>query len=188
MTGKLIIFSAPSGSGKTTILKEILKQRNDLEFSISACSRAPRGKEEDGKDYYFLSVADFKQRIHKNQFVEWEEVYDNRFYGTLKSELDRIWSEGKHVVFDVDVVGGLNIKKMYGDQALSIFIQAPSVEILKERLIGRNTEDEENLLLRLNKADEEMSYAPNFDKIIVNDILEDAVQNTHQVIQDFIDQ
>ncbi len=186
MKGKLIIFSAPSGSGKTTILKEVLKQRNDLEFSISACSRPPRGAEKHEVDYYFLSVEDFKQRIENNQFVEWEEVYDNRFYGTLKSELERIWAQGKHVLFDVDVVGGLNIKKMYPDQALAIFIQAPSVEILKERLIGRNTEDEENLQLRLNKAEEEMSYAPQFDKIIVNDILGEAVDNTAKIIEEFI--
>jgi guanylate kinase len=186
MKGKMIIFSAPSGSGKTTILKEVMKTRNDFAFSISACSRAPRGNEEHGKDYYFLDVDEFRSKIKENAFVEWEEVYENRFYGTLKSEVERLWSENKIVLFDVDVVGGVNIKKMYQEHALSLFIQPPSLEELKTRLIGRNTEDEENIKLRLDKAEEELSFAPKFDKVIVNDDLQTAIEETISTINKFL--
>ncbi len=186
MEKKMIIFSAPSGSGKTTILKEILKGEKIYSFSISACNREARKGEEHGRDYYFLSTEDFEARIKNGDFIEWEEVYEGRYYGTLKSELERIWSEGKIVLFDIDVVGGLNIKKMYGDKALALFIKAPSLDSLKDRLIARNTDDEESIQMRLNKAEEEISYAPDFDYTIVNDDLTKAVNETKAVIDDFL--
>lgn len=186
MTGKLIIFSAPSGSGKTTIVKDVLKKIPDLEFSISACSRKPRQNEENGRDYYFLTEEEFRKGIENNDFVEWEEVYLGQLYGTLKSELERIWNKGNHVVFDVDVVGGLNIKKMFPENSLSVFIKAPSIEILRQRLIKRGTENPEQVEKRVNKASYEMSFAPMFDLIIINDILETAIQETIDKIEEFL--
>ena len=184
--GKLVIFSAPSGSGKTTLMKDIMDKDLNLAFSISACTRAPRGQEQNGIDYYFLSLESFKAKIANNEFLEFEEVYQDNFYGTLRSEVERLWSEGKHVVFDIDVVGGLNLKKQYGDQALAVFIQAPSVEDLKQRLIARDTDSEEALKVRLAKAEEEMSYAPQFDSIIINDDLTKAKEETFKVVSAFL--
>ena len=175
-SGKLIIFSAPSGAGKSTIVNYLLAQGVPVEFSVSACSRAPRGNEKHGEQYYFLSPEEFKSKIAANEFLEWEEVYKGRFYGTLRSEVNRIWAKGKQVIFDIDVVGGLNLKKQFGTQALSVFIKAPSVEVLKQRLIARNTEDKENLQMRLNKAEEEMSFAKDFDLVIINKDLKTASQ------------
>ncbi len=183
---KLIIFSAPSGSGKSTIVNYLLEQGVPVEFSISACSRAPRGEEKEGEHYYFLSPEVFRSKVAENAFLEWEEVYPSRYYGTLRSEVDRIWAKGKQVIFDIDVVGGLNLKKQYGDKALSIFIKAPSVAVLKERLVARNTEDEANLKMRLDKAEEEMTYAKDFDLVIVNDDLKTAQLEAFQKVTDFI--
>lgn len=186
MNGKLIIFSAPSGAGKTTIEKEVLKQIPQLAFSVSATNRPKREDEENGKDYYFLDTEDIRQKIQNKQFLEWEEVYPNRFYGTLYSELDRIWSEGKHVLFDLDVKGGLNVKKKYKDKALTIFINVPSLEILRKRLEKRSTETPETLEVRLAKAAEEISYAKQFDVIILNDELEKAIAQAVSIIQVFL--
>lgn len=174
MNGKMFIFSAPSGSGKTTIVKHVLDSFPNLEFSISATNRMPRGKEEDGKDYYFIETTSFQKKITNNEFLEWEEVYDGRYYGTLKSELKRIWDKGRHVVFDVDVVGGLNIKKQYPREALAIFIQTPDLKELENRLRRRGTDSEQDIRQRLNKAEEEMAYARHFDHIIINEQLEEA--------------
>jgi guanylate kinase len=185
--GKLIIFSAPSGSGKTTIVKEVLKRIPGLEFSVSACSRSPRENEVNGKDYYFLSAEEFRQKTRNLEFIEWEEVYVNQYYGTLKSELDRIWEKGNHVVFDVDVVGGLNIKKQFPENSLSIFIKAPSIEVLRTRLVNRGTETTEQLKKRIDKAEYEMGFAHEFDIEIVNDKLEIAVNQTIEAIQKFLD-
>jgi len=184
--GKLIIFSAPSGSGKTTILKKVLEKGLPLAFSISACSRNKREGEVDGKDYYFLSVEAFKKHIENNAFLEWEEVYSGSYYGTLKSELHRIWAEGKHVIFDVDVLGGVNIKKMFNKKALSIFIKPPSIEELEKRLIIRSTETDETLKKRLERAKMELSYEREFDVCIINDDLESAIKETEQRILAFI--
>ncbi|MCP4550576.1 MAG: guanylate kinase [Bacteroidetes bacterium] len=187
MNGKLIIFSAPSGAGKTTLVKNLLAMGNlNLEFSISACSRAKRANEINGKDYYFLSVEDFKRKIMNDEFIEWEEVYEDNFYGTLRSEIDRIWKNGKHVVFDVDVVGGLNIKKNYPKDALSIFVTPPSIEILRARLIGRSTESEEDLKKRINKAKSELTYADQFDVQVVNEDKEVACNDARNVILNFL--
>ncbi|MDD2436320.1 MAG: guanylate kinase [Massilibacteroides sp.] len=188
MAGKLIIFSAPSGSGKSTIIHYLLKQNLRLRFSISATSRPPRGKEKDGVDYYFLSPEEFKARIATGDFLEYEEVYPDKFYGTLKSEVNRILTDGDNVIFDVDVVGGCNIKKFYGEQALSIFIQPPSIEVLRERLINRATDKPEIIEDRLEKAEFELSFATQFDVVIVNDKLEDAQEETLRVIQTFLTQ
>jgi len=185
---KLLIFSAPSGSGKTTIVNYLLKQGLPLEFSISATSRAPRGEEVNGKHYHFLSVEDFKNRINSEEFVEWEEVYTDTFYGTLKSELERIWNNGKHVVFDVDVVGGVNLKKLFGSQAMSVFIQAPSVDELRKRLTGRGTDSEEVIAKRIEKAEFEMGFAKEFDHLVVNDILQNACDKVLEKVQNFIEQ
>src|SRR6188508_1926173 len=164
MSGKAIIFSAPSGSGKTTIVKHLLKTNPDLGFSISASTRDKRGRtEQHGKDYYFLSPMDFKKKIDNDEFIEWEEVYEGNFYGTLKSEIERIWREGRNVIFDVDVKGGINLKKYFGDRALAIFVKVPSLEVLKERLKDRGTESEESLSRRLFKAQFEMSFQGKFD-------------------------
>ena len=186
--GKLIIFSAPSGSGKTTIVKYLLAQGLNLEFSISATSRAPRGEEKDGVDYYFISNDTFLQRAEKGEFVEWEEVYKGTCYGTLKSEVERITSAGNNVVFDVDVVGGVNIKEMYGNQALSLFIQPPSVEELEKRLRGRGTDSEETIQKRLDKADYELSFAPKFDVVVVNDDLDTACKNAEAELRAFLNE
>jgi len=185
-SGKLIIFSAPSGSGKSTIVNYLLEQGVPVEFSISACSRAPRGEEKHGEHYYFLSPEEFRAKVAADEFLEWEEVYEGRYYGTLRSEVERIWAKGKQVIFDIDVVGGVNLKKQYGDQALSVFIKAPSIEKLKERLIARNTEDETNLKMRLDKAEEEMAYAKEFDLVIINDDLKTAQEEAFQKVTDFI--
>ncbi len=185
--GKLIVFSAPSGSGKTTIVRELLKdKRFNLEFSVSAASRKKRPKEIDGKDYYFLSVDDFKKKIDNNEFVEWEEVYENQFYGTLKSEIERIHAKGNHVVFDIDVAGGISIKKLFKNDCLTIFIQPPSIEELEKRLRHRGTETEASLKKRLAKAAKEMSYADDFDIVVINDVLEDAVNEVKKIVLDFL--
>lgn len=184
--GKLIIFSAPSGAGKTTLVKNLLESGLNLEFSVSATSRAKRPNEADGKDYNFISVEDFRKKIANNEFLEWEEVYKNHFYGTLKSEVERIWSNGHHVIFDVDVIGGLNIKKYYGEKALAIFVMPPSVEELENRLRKRSTETEENLKNRVDKAKHELTYASEFDKIIVNDNLKTAILDAEKLVLKFL--
>lgn len=186
MAGKLVIFSAPSGAGKTTIVKRLLHENTGLEFSISACSRAKRPDEKDGVDYYFMSPEEFKKRVANDEFIEWEQVYEGNFYGTLKTEISRISSKGNHVIFDVDVVGGLNIKKLYQEAALAIFIMPPSLEILKARLINRHTDNEESLGKRISKAEKELAFAPEFDRIIINDDLEKAIEEAKQVLTKFL--
>lgn len=187
MEGKVVIFSAPSGSGKTTIVKHLLATNPKFGFSISACTRDKRGRsEEHGKDYYFLTPDDFKARIDKDEFVEWQEVYAGAFYGTLKSEIDKLWSEGKVVLFDVDVKGGVNLKKYFGDNALGIFVKPPSLEILKERLTGRGTENEDSLSRRLFKAEFELSFENKFDTVLVNDNLEESFAKAENLIEEFI--
>lgn len=183
---KLIIFSAPSGAGKSTLVRYLLSQGLNLRFSISATSRKPRGEEKDGREYYFLSPEAFRERIARNEFLEYEEVYTNKFYGTLKSEVDRNLAEGSNVVFDVDCVGGLNIKKIYGDQALSIFIMPPSVEVLRERLEKRGTDAPQVIDHRLAKAEYEMSFAPQFDVTVCNDDYERAKNEILKLVTDFI--
>lgn len=186
MEGKLIIFSAPSGSGKTTIVKELIKNNSNLGFSISACTRDKRGRsEENGKDYYFLTPEEFRQKINEEAFVEWEEVYPGAYYGTLKSEIERIWASGKHVIFDVDVKGGLALKKYYGDRALAIFVKVPTLEILEERLRSRGTESEEALSKRIFKMKFEWSFQSQFDVILVNDKLEEAIEEAQSLFDDF---
>lgn len=182
----IIIFSAPSGSGKSTIVNYLLERHPELEFSVSATSRAPRGTEKHGEAYYFLTTEEFKQKIAENAFVEYEEVYSGCYYGTLKSEIERISTKGHHVVFDVDVVGGCNLKRIFGEEALSIFIAPPSVEVLRQRLKGRGTDSDEMIEKRVDKAEYEMTFAPKFDKIIVNDRLEDALQEAETAILQFI--
>jgi len=184
--GKAIIFSAPSGAGKTTIVKEVLKTDIPLKFSISACSRSERYGEENGKDYHFLNVKEFKQKIDRNEFIEWEEVYKNNYYGTLKSEIDRIWKSENHVIFDVDVIGGLSLKKYFGENALSIFINPPSIEILFDRLNQRGTDNESSIKERMYKAKTELTYKNQFDMVIANDNLNFAVQKTIKIIKSFI--
>ena len=184
--GKVLIFSAPSGSGKTTIVKHLLKRFPELEFSISATSRAPRGEERDGVDYYFMDAVEFMTRVEEGEFVEWEEVYKGTCYGTLRAEIDRIWDRGHVVVFDVDVVGALNIKKLFGDQALSIFIMPPSVAELRVRLEGRGTDSPDAIERRLAKAEQEIAYADRFDRVIVNDDLETAYAEATRVVGDFL--
>ena len=186
MTGKLIILSAPSGAGKTTICKHLLKSDLGLEFSISAASRTKRVGETHALDYYFLSVDNFKKKIENAEFLEWEEVYKDKFYGTLKSEIERIWQKGNHVIFDVDVVGAMSIKKYYGDKALAIFVMPPSVADLKLRLQSRSTDSNEEIEKRIAKAEEEISYSDKFDKIIINDNLQDAFDEAVAVVTDFI--
>jgi len=187
LEGKLIIFSAPSGSGKTTIVKHLLASNANLGFSISACTRDRRGRaEENGKDYYFLSPEEFKQRIDNDEFVEWEEVYTGAFYGNLKSEIQRVWDTGKHVLFDVDVMGGLKLKKYYGDRALAIFVKVPDEETLRQRLTARGTETEESLSKRLFKVHFEMSFQDQFDVILVNDELEDSLRKAQKLVDAFV--
>ncbi len=183
---KVIIFSAPSGAGKTTIIKELLRYFTNFEFSISATSRKPRGNEINGKDYYFLSSEEFEEKRKADLFLEWEEVYAGTYYGTLKSEIDRIWDARKTVVFDIDVLGGTRLKKYFGNTALSIFIMPPSIAILEQRLRSRNTESEEAIQKRLNRSRIELEYAKDFDVVIVNDILSDAIEKTKEVIQRFL--
>ena len=187
MEGKLIIFSAPSGSGKSTIINYLLDQGLNLAFSVSATSRAPRGEEQNGREYYFLSPEDFRKRIANDEFLEYEEVYTDKFYGTLKSEVERLTFEGKNVIFDVDVLGGVNIKKYYGNRALSVFIQPPGIDALRERLIGRATDAPEVIEKRIERAEFELSFAPKFDVVIVNDDLKKAQKETFDVIRAFID-
>lgn len=184
---KVIIFSAPSGSGKTTLVKHCLHVFPQLQFSISATTRALRGEEIHGKDYFFLSVEEFKKLISEDAFVEFEEVYHDKFYGTLKSEVERTWSEGKVVIFDVDVVGGVNLKKIFGEQALSIFIAPPSIDELERRLISRATDDLETIKTRVAKAKHEMSYAEDFDVIVVNDDLEVSKKEIERLVENFIE-
>lgn len=185
-SGKLIIFSAPSGSGKTTIVKRMLEMFPQLEFSISATSRAPRGVEQNGKDYYFFTHDQFAKAVADDEFVEWEEVYKGTCYGTLKSEISRIWSKGNVIIFDVDVMGGLNLKRIFGDAACSIFIMPPSVEELRRRLEGRATDAPEVIEKRIAKAEFELAKADGFDCRVVNDDLETAVAETAAIIRSFI--
>lgn len=188
MKGKVLIVSAPSGSGKSTIVNFLMKEHPEfrLAFSVSATSRPPRGQEQDGVDYYFLSAEEFRRHIEADDFLEYEEVYEGRFYGTLKSQVEEKLAAGKNVVFDVDVKGGINIKKYYGEAALSVFIQPPSVEALRERLIGRNTDEMGQIEQRLAKAEYEMSFALQFDRILVNDNLEVAKQEAVALLNDFL--
>lgn len=186
MPGKLIIFSAPSGSGKSTIINYLLKQDLHLRFSISATSRAPRGTEQDGVEYYFLTPEEFRARIAKEEFLEYEEVYTDKYYGTLKSEVARIQDEGDNVIFDVDVVGGCNIKKYYGDRALSLFIQPPSIGHLRERLEGRKTDSPQVIESRIAKAEFELGFADKFDRIVINDDLETAQKEALEIIRNFL--
>ena len=183
---KVVIFCAPSGSGKTTIVKHILSVDNRLAFSVSACTRNKRANEEHGKDYYFLSHEEFKQRIANNEFLEYEEVYGGNFYGTLKSEVDRIWAMGKAVIFDVDVEGGLNIKKHFGDKALAVFVKPPSVEALEQRLRFRSTETEETLRVRINKAVHELQYEDKFEYVLLNENLDEALVVAENLITEFL--
>jgi len=187
MVGKLIIFSAPSGAGKSTLVKYLLGRGLDMEFSISATSRPPRGAEKHGVEYYFLTPDEFRQKIKNQEFLEYEEVYPNCYYGTLRSEIERITSQGKNIVFDVDVVGGLNIKENYVDKALALFIAPPSIEILHERLQKRGTDSAEMIEKRIGKADFEMTFAPQFDKIVVNNDLEQAKAEAERSIREFLD-
>ena len=187
MNNKVIIFSAPSGAGKSTIVNHLLGLRDDLEFSISATSRAPRGQEKHGTEYYFFSTEEFRQMIAEDKFVEYEEVYAGSFYGTLKSEVERIWAKGHAIVFDIDVQGGVNLKRIFGDKALSVFIQAPSVEILRERLINRNTDTPEAIEKRVAKAASEMEFAAGkFDYTLINDDLQTALAEAESVVGRFL--
>lgn len=184
--GKLVIFSAPSGSGKTTIVHQLLKHFDCFEFSISATSRKPRGEEQNGKDYYFLTNEEFKELVAKDEFVEWEEVYQGTCYGTLKREMERIWAKGHIILFDVDVMGGISLKRLFGEDACSVFIMPPSIEELERRLRGRGTDAEEVILKRIAKAEFEISKAPEFDHVVINDKLEDAVAEVTNILNDFI--
>ena len=183
---KVVIFSAPSGSGKTTLVKHCLEVFPSLEFSISATTREPRGSEVHGKDYYFFSSEEFRQKISEDAFVEYEEVYADKFYGTLKSEIERIWDSQKVVIFEVDVGGGLNLKKILGEKAMSIFIAPPSVDELEKRLINRDTDSEETIKMRVNKAQQELEYKNHFDKVLVNDDLDKAKHEIEKLVQNFI--
>jgi len=187
MQGKVILFTAPSGAGKTTIVKHLLHTNFQLDFSISACTRDKRGRSEvNGKDYYFITPEEFRQKIEQDAFVEWEEVYEGAFYGTLKSEIERIWGQGKHVVLDVDVKGGIKIKEFYKDRALAIFVKPPSLEVLAQRLQARQTDSASSISSRLFKAKFELSFENKFDAIIVNESLEDAFRQAEQLVAEFI--
>ncbi len=188
MKGKLIIFSAPSGSGKTTIVRYLLTKKLNLEFSISACSRQKRENEVHGRDYYFISPEDFKIKINKNEFLEWEEVYPDHYYGTLKTEVERIRNKGNHVLFDIDVMGGLNIKQQFGDDALAVFVQPPSIEELEIRLNKRNTDKADKISKRIEKAAHELSFAHRFDKILINDHLEKSLLEAEILVNTFLNQ
>lgn len=184
----MVVVSAPSGAGKTTIVRELINSDLNLHFSISACSRKPRGNEKNGEDYYFISVADFKQKIDNDEFVEWEEVYPGHFYGTLRSEVERLRQQGKHIIFDVDVKGGLNIKSQFQSQCLSVFIKPPSIDELEKRLKSRSTDDGKAIAKRLAKAEFEMLFADQFDRVIVNDELKTAIAETYQIVSRFLSQ
>lgn len=184
--GKLIIFSAPSGAGKTTIVQHLLNIIPQLEFSISACSRAMRKDEKNGVDYYFLTVDEFKQKINNDEFIEWEEVYTDHFYGTLKSEIQRIWKNDRHVIFDVDVEGGLNLKKQFGEKALAVFVMPPSVKSLEQRLKQRETETPESIARRVGKAEKELQTADKFDVILLNDDLPKALVKAEKIVKEFL--
>ena len=183
---KVLIFSAPSGSGKSTVVNHILSGHKGIEFSVSATSRPPRGEEQDGVEYFFYSADIFRLLVRDDKFVEYEEVYPDRFYGTLKAEVNRIWARGHVIIFDVDVKGGVNLKKYFGDQALSVFIQAPSVEVLRERLVNRGTDSAEDIEKRVAKAAEEMTYAPKFDKVLINDDLATALAEADTMVDTFL--
>lgn len=184
---KIIIFSAPSGAGKTTIIRHLLKKKElRLEFSVSATSRPPRNGETHGEQYYFLSAEEFKQKIAENAFLEWEEVYNNQYYGTLRSEVERIWNKGNNIIFDIDVVGGLNVKKTFNDKTLAVFVQPPSIEDLKKRIRKRSSEDATSIKKRLSKATYELSFADQFDYILVNDSLDQTLLEAEKIVTDFI--
>jgi guanylate kinase len=187
MTGKAIIFSAPSGAGKTTIVQHLLGLGLDLEFSISAATRAKRANETDGKDYHFFSVEQFKDQILKHDFIEWQEVYPDHFYGTLRSEIDRIWSSNKHVIFDVDVEGGINLKRYFKSTAISIFVQPPSIDVLEERLRLRKTENESSIRKRMRKADSELTKSSQYDCKLINNELDDTLVEAEAIVRDFLD-
>ena len=186
MEGKLFIFSAPSGSGKSTIVQHLMKLNLDLAFSISATSRKSRNSEVDGREYHFISPELFQEKIDNNAFLEWEEVYPGQYYGTLRSEVNRIWNRGEHAIFDIDVVGGLNLKKEYGEKACAIFVQPPSLEVLEQRLRSRDTDDEKALEKRLGKAKYEMQFAPRFDHILVNESLDHALAKAENLVRNFL--
>lgn len=188
MEGKLIIFSAPSGAGKTTIVHHLLKVFPQLEFSVSACSRPMRDGETNGVDYYFIPVEDFKKKIAGNEFIEWEEVYKDNFYGTLKIEIERIWKKEKHVIFDVDVIGGLNLKNKFTDSALAVFVMPPSIQDLEIRLKSRETETPESIARRIGKAESELKTVDLFDKVILNDKLENAFVEAEKIVSEFLNQ
>ena len=184
--GKLLLFCGPSGSGKTTIVHHLLQKNPKIEFSVSATTRPQRANETDGKDYHFISVEEFKKRIANDEFVEWEEVYTDRFYGTLTSEIERIWSENKVAIFDVDVEGGLKIKKIFGQMLLSVFVMPPSVEALHQRLQSRNSETAESFKARIAKSEHELTYAFRFDKVIINDNLDKALEEAERLVEEFL--
>lgn len=186
MKGKLLIFSAPSGAGKSTIVQHLMKLKLGLEFSISATSRNPREGEQDGREYHFISPEEFRRKIKEEAFIEWEEVYPEQYYGTLYSEVERIWKQGDHAIFDIDVVGGMNLKKKFGDMACAIFIQPPSHEVLEQRLRSRGTDDEASLQKRLDKALYEIEHASRFDHIVVNDSLERALAEAEKIVKNFL--
>jgi guanylate kinase len=186
MEGKLFIFSAPSGSGKSTIVQHLMKLKLGLAFSISATSRNPREGEEDGREYHFISPGNFRKKIDNNEFLEWEEVYPGQYYGTLRSEVERIWNQGQHAIFDIDVIGGINLKREFGDKASAIFVKPPSLKVLEQRLRSRGTDDEASLEERLDKAEYEMSQAPHFDHILVNDSLDMALHNAERLVRNFL--
>ena len=186
MTNKLIVFSAPSGAGKTTLVRYIIETFDDIQFSISATSRVARGNEKDGVDYYFLSNEEFKARVKNEEFIEYEEVYGGNYYGTLKSELDRIWNANKIAIFDIDVVGGANIKNMFPNETLSIFVMPPSIDVLKNRLLERGDVSSEQINVRVKKAESELDYASKFDNIIINNDLEESKKIAHTLIKEFI--